>query len=79
VLIVALVLLLRARKHFITCKTRFISTDRSLSLDLLSRSSHGHSLAPQQSCPGIALDYDRTSLCTWSCRNDTSARRARFV
>ncbi len=52
------------------------SSDRLLPIDLFSRSSDGRSLALQQTCSSTAQDYDRTSLCTWSHRNNTSAQRA---
>jgi hypothetical protein len=44
-----------------------------------NRSSRGRSSAFQLTCPSIALDYYRTSLCTWSRRSNTSALCTRFA
>src|ERR1035437_3629803 len=44
-----------------------------------NRSSRGRSSAFPLTCPSIALDYYRTSLCTWSRRSNMSALCTRFA
>jgi len=44
-----------------------------------SCSNRGRSAPSSQTCPRIAPDYGRNSLCTWDRRSNRAALHARFV